>query len=238
MNKQAKIELAELLQERAHRNRYNKLQTVFPDSGRFSRANYPAHIRFMSKGHDFPQRAFIAANRTGKTFCGAYEMSLHLTGLYPCWWTGKRFHSPVSCWAASISNGATRDIIQRELMGPTSDVGSGMLPKHLIHRTVRKAGVSDAFETVYVKYVSDGYSDIGLKSYEQGSMTFQGVFKQVVWLDEEPTDGRIYTECYTRTSGGTGNPEDDGIVRSAKSSTVRKYSLKLVIPVPMCPLLK
>jgi hypothetical protein len=39
----------------------------------------------------------MAANRIGKSEAGAYEVTCHLTGLYPPWWTGRRFaasHQP------------------------------------------------------------------------------------------------------------------------------------------------
>ena len=46
------------------------------------------------------QRLLMAANKTGKTFCGAAEMAYHLTGKYPKWWKGYRFKGPIKAWAA------------------------------------------------------------------------------------------------------------------------------------------
>lgn len=205
-----RVQLAKLLVEADRRRQYNKIDTLFPDEGPYRRELYPKHIQFMNKGSQFPQRAFIAANRTGKTVDGAYEMVCHASGIYPHWWKGKRFDEPISAWAASVNNSATRDIIQHELLGPNSDIGSGLIPKHLIDRpSMNKAGVPGAVETIYVKHISGGVSEVGLKSYEQGRDTFQGTKKQVIWLDEEPTDPNIYSECLTRTAGGGG---EDGII--------------------------
>ncbi len=200
-----KRELATLLAEKELRNRYCKIDTLFPNEGKYCRAKYPRHTEFMAAGAKFNQRAMIAANRTGKTVMGAYEMACHLTGQYPPWWTGKRFTQAISAWAASVSNEATKNIIQQELLGSPMDFGSGLIPKKLIEFPLRKkSGVTDAIETVYVKHVSGDLSCLDFKSYEQGSATFQGTKKQVIWLDEEPSDYGIYSECLTRTAGGSG----------------------------------
>lgn len=191
-------ELLELLEQQEQALHYNKLSAVFPDEGPYSREHYKKHIEFMDKGSLYMQRAFIAANRSGKTYTGAYEMTCHLTGLYPKWWKGRKFLNAINAWAAGISNQSTKEIQQAELLGKLSDVGSGMIPKHLILGFTKKPGVADAVETIRVQHVSGGVSELTFKSYEQGSDSFQGTYKQVIWLDEEPKDRRIYTECLTR----------------------------------------
>ena len=60
----------------------------------------------------------MAANRFGKTECGAAELAMHLTGRYPNWWRGKRFNKPVRAWAAGVTNESTRDVVQAKLVGP------------------------------------------------------------------------------------------------------------------------
>ena len=32
----------------------------------------------------------MVGNRVGKTYCGATEGAMHLTGVYPAWWEGRR----------------------------------------------------------------------------------------------------------------------------------------------------
>ena len=205
MNKEQKLkrELAELLVEKEQRARYCKFDTIFPETGPYKRDFYPKHIAFMNAGKNHRQRAIIAANRTGKTLMGAYEMTCHLTGKYPKWWKGARFDFPISAWAASIRNSDTKDIIQYELFGDSVDIGSGMIPKEDIGKRTMKSGIADAIEIAYIKHytdgVFDGWSKLGLKSYEMGRDGFQGVGKQVVWLDEEPRDYSVFTECLTRT---------------------------------------
>ena len=206
---QVKRELAKLLEEKQKRFTYHAIERFFPDKGEFRRELYPKHVEFMAAGLQFNQRAIIAANRTGKTLMGAYEMELHLSGDYPYWWEGRRFKRGISAWAASVSNEATRNIVQKELLGSPMDIGSGMIPKERIVRVLKKPGVADAIETVYVRHKSGDLSDISFKSYEQGRDTFQGTKKQVIWLDEEPQDSGIYSECLTRTAGGGG---EDGMI--------------------------
>lgn len=129
---------------------------------------------------------------------GAYETTLHLTGRYPDWWEGKRFQSSITAWAAGDTSQTTRDILQEKLLGPKSDIGTGMIPGDSIVRTTPKPGVPDAVETIYVKHAGSGISELTLKNYEQGRVSFQGTGRHVIWLDEE-CDMGIYTECLLRT---------------------------------------
>ena len=143
----------------------------------------------------------MAANRVGKTYCGAAETSYHLTGSYPKWWKGRRFNKPIRAWAAGESNDTTRDIIQKELFGNPQDPlkkGTGAVPLDNIVETVRKPGVPNAFSSVLVRHKSGGNSQISFKAYEQGFEKFMGEAIDVVWLDEEPKQ-EIFSQCITRT---------------------------------------
>jgi len=191
-------DLLDLLEAKENELKYNKMTALFPETGPYRREAYPKHVAFMQAGHDFQERAFVAANRTGKTLTGAYELACHLTGDYPTWWQGRRFLNPIDAWAAGISNQSTKEIQQFELLGDINDMGCGMIPKEKILRFTKKPGVADSVETVYVRHISGGASRCTFKSYEQRRIAFQGTKKQVIWLDEEPDDPGIYTECLTR----------------------------------------
>lgn len=199
MKRKDKIELIELVEEQQKRKAENKFLDYFPDEGDLSRDKYPKQVQFFKAGKDFNERAFIAGNRTGKTFSGAYEMTCHLTGIYPDWWEGKRFKDAVKAWAAAPTNEMTRDIVQHELLGLRGHYGTGMLPKSRIKRTTVRPGIPDAVQDVFVEHVSGGISQITFKSYVQGREAFQGTTCHVIWLDEEPQDSGIYSECLTRT---------------------------------------
>lgn len=150
-------------------------------------------------GSPHRERAFLAANRIGKTEgVGAYECANHLTGIYPKWWDGRRFTRPIKAWAAGDSSKTVRDILQSKLLGPDGAFGTGMLPGDRITKTTTKGGVPGAIESIFVKHVSGGLSVIQLKSYDQGRDAFQGTEQDLIWLDEE-CSREIYVECLLRT---------------------------------------
>src|SRR5574343_1054397 len=172
----------------------------YPDNGPLRRELYPKHQGFFEAGAWARERLFLAANRVGKTEgVGGYELTLHLTGLYPEWWTGRRFDRPIRAWTANETNITTRDINQLKLLGPYDSVGTGLIPGRLLDgRPSPKPGVQEAFEIARVKHVSGGTSILKFKSYEQKRKSFQGTEQDVIWLDEEcPLD--IYAECLIRT---------------------------------------
>lgn len=117
----------------------------------------------------------MAANRVDKTEgVGAYETALPLTGNYPDWWRGRRFTRPLAAWAAGQTSKTTRDIIQLALIGPGPRFGTGMIPAEAILDTTPKAGIPEAVETIYVKHISGGRSEITFKSYDQQVESFYG----------------------------------------------------------------
>jgi phage terminase large subunit-like protein len=200
MNRAEKIEMIELIEEIQRRASRNKLKSFYPDTGNLRRDLYIPHQKFFAAGATYRERAVLAANRIGKTEgIGGYELTLHLTGLYPDWWIGRRFDSGIKAWAAGDTSQTVRDIIQGKLLGPTGNYGTGLVPGDLIVETKNKAGsVPDSVESIAVKHVSGDISYLGLKSYDQKRKSFQGTEQDVIWLDEECSLG-IYAECLLRT---------------------------------------
>jgi len=193
----SKQEVLKLLQEKQRRIDTNKIKLYEP---------YKYQSKFHKDGEDCRQRILMAANRVGKTFCGAVETAYHLTGNYPKWWRGKRFNKPVRVWVAGESNDTTRDIIQKELFGNPQDPskkGMGVIPLNNIVETIRKPGVPNAFSSALVKHKSGGNSLVTFKAYEQGFEKFMGEAIDVVWLDEEPKQ-EIFSQCITRTADTNG----------------------------------
>lgn len=144
----------------------------------------------------------MAANRFGKTECGAAEAAIHLTGEYPDWWAGKRFDKAIRMWAAGVTNTSTRDVVQAKLLGPPNrrdEWGTSYIPQRAIGDVSMARGVPDAIDTISVKHVSGDYSTLQFKSYEQGREKWQGTALEVLWLDEEPPLD-IYIEGLTRTN--------------------------------------
>lgn len=135
------------------------------------------------------------------------EVTFHSTGRYPDWWEGRRFDAPTRGWACGDTAKTTRDILQSTLCGPVGDEeaqGTGLIPRDCIVRKTPKHGLADAIETLYIKHLSGGTSQIQFKSYDQGRVAFQGTEQEWCWLDEEcPED--VYLECLTRTLTTSGS---------------------------------
>lgn len=188
-----------------------KIDGMYPDQGPLRRELYPKHLEFFEAGAKYRERCALAANRVGKTEgMGGYETALHLTGRYPAWWRGRRFEHPVQWWAAGKTNETTRDIVQRKLFGPVTGsgpaktfAGTGLIYGDCLGKVAWKQGVSDLADTVHVKHVSGEWSEVGLKSYQQGRGSFEGTERHGIWLDEEPPL-EVYSECLIRTATTNG----------------------------------
>lgn len=193
---------ARLLRELRKRERQRKFYRMFPDEGPFRRDLYPKQMELFKAGSIHRERLFMAGNRVGKTEGGGYEVTCHLTGLYPDWWEGRRFDRPIKALAAGDTGQTTRDIIQAKMLGglwSTPDWGTGIIPGECLDKKpTLKPGVSEAYETVKVKHVSGDYSTFLLRSYDQGRRIFQGIELDLFWPDEEvPKD--VYDEGLMRT---------------------------------------
>lgn len=172
-----------------------------------ARDGYKQHLEFFDAGREYRERCFMCANRIGKTLSGGgYEVAAHLTGFYPDWWTGRRFHHPVSAWAAGDTYETTRDIIQLNLLGEVSYKGHrkimdgcGIIPGDRLAIPNWRSGVKDLVDTIKVRHKSGGWSVLGLKSYDQGRKAFQGTGRHIIWFDEEPPQD-VYGEALIRTA--------------------------------------
>jgi phage terminase large subunit-like protein len=171
-----------------------------PDgSQRYCRALYPKHLAFFEASRTTRESMLLAGNRTGKSQAGAYATTLHLTGLYPPWWRGRRFTTPTDAWACGDTSTTARDIVQAELLGPLGRPGTGFIPRHLLLDTRAKRGGGGGIDTAWVQHNSGGISTLQVKGYQEGRESFQGTAKHLVWLDEEPPMD-VYAECLLRTT--------------------------------------
>src|SRR5262249_21261827 len=149
------------------------------------------------------ERLLMAGNQLGKTLAGGMEVAIHATGLYPDWWTGRRFDKPTVGWVAGTTGETVRDTVQRILVGRPGQAGTGAIPKGHILDLVSARGIADLLDSIRVSHVSGGVSVIGLKSYLRGRESFQGETLDYLWLDEEcPPD--VYMEGLTRTNVSRG----------------------------------
>lgn len=191
---------------------YGHPDTLWPDGAKCVRewTNNPWQLEFHRAGADNSERLLMAANGCGKTWTGAAETAIHLTGDYPDWWEGKRFDGPIKAWIASISNEGQRDYSQPALLGPDLKLGlgTGLIPKDRLEGkpSKRQCGIDNVADEFHVKHRSGGLSTGQFKVYTQGWEIFQGGKPNVIWADEQMKDSehRIFTEMQTRIfrSGG------------------------------------
>lgn len=164
---------------------------------------YTKQKAFHNAGNDYRERLLRAGNQLGKSYAGAAEAAYHATGLYPEWWNGKRFTVANTGWCGGVTGEVTRDTIQRLLIGPIGERGTGLIPHSHIVEVIPARGVADLADVIIVKHASGGNSRIKLKYYEQGREKWQSDTVQWVWFDEEPPED-IYMEGITRTNATRG----------------------------------
>lgn len=198
---QRRSELHALLDELGRRSRQRKIEQMFPDAGEYARHLYPKHLEFFEAGALYRDRCFIAGNRVGKTMGAGTEWTYHLTGEYPAWWKGHRFHRPIRLLVSGDTHETTRDILQDKLLGSTTDkpekFGTGLIPGRNISSIVARTHIKGAVEKAYVKYKGGGESELWFRSFVQGREIFQGIELDGFWPDEEcPQD--VYEEGLVR----------------------------------------
>ena len=189
--------LLEYLAVKDRRARRNRLPTYVP---------YTKQLEFHENGDTYRERLFMAGNQLGKTWAGAYEVAMHVTGRYPDWWTGRRFPRATRWMVGSESAELTKKGVQRLLLGPPElreDWGTGTIPFDCIKSTSMKSGVPDAVSSIVIKHESGDDSVIQFNSYDQGRTKWQADTVDGVWFDEEPPLP-IYSEGLTRTNATGG----------------------------------
>ncbi len=199
LSPQARIALqAEVKRRITDYEKVNLLDRIYPDVGPLRRELYPKHMEFFRATAVHQECALIAGNRTGKTTAVCYAGTLHLTGLYPLWWQGRRWSRPTVGWASGEDSKGVRESLQPTLIGPMEAVGTGLIPASRIIRAAPKSGVPDAVDFAEVRHISGGTSRLVFKAYEQGRESFQSAKIDFGILDEEPPLA-IYSEILTRT---------------------------------------
>jgi phage terminase large subunit-like protein len=187
---------------------------------------YKKQIEFHTAGAlPVYERLFMAGNQLGKTVGGGTETAMHLTGIYPDWWQGRRWDRPISALAGSESAELTKVGVQRLLVGPPEQEdawGTGFIPKACILDTSRKAGVPDALDSILVKHVNGGASRLSFKSYDQGRAKWQADTVDWVWFDEEPPED-VYSEGRTRTNATKGSVILTFTPLKGMSNVVRRF---------------
>lgn len=180
-----------------------ELKKLTRDFSLFLYKPYGKQKEFHALGATTRQRCLMAGNQLGKTYAAGGETAMHLTGLYPDWWEGKRFKRATRGWAGSKNADVARDGAQRILLGPINALGTGTIPRDRILDIKKARGVPDAVESVLVKHSSGDQSMLVFKGYMDGREAWQAETLDFVWFDEEPPED-IYSEGLTRTNNTKG----------------------------------
>lgn len=197
-NKKDLTSLVDILSELERREKYCRLDNIFPDTGPYRRELYYKHIEFINATATHKECIFMAGNRTGKTLTAAYFIACVATGRYPHWWEGKRWPKGARIVVAGQTKQTTRDVLQYELVGDSHEPGTGLIPKDYIVDSKSKPGIPNALESLVIRCGNNHTSTIMFTSYEQGFKAIRGLRLDVVWVDEEcPLD--YYSECLVRT---------------------------------------
>jgi phage terminase large subunit-like protein len=203
LSRESLLQLAKSLDELRSRYKYNFIQTVFQDEGKYRRELYPKHVEFLNGGRTYAERLFCAANQVGKTLTLLSEGYYHASGRYPHWWKGKVFKRPTvgifgaQTWdqlrvgiQAKLLTGADRGDLER---------GTGLIPRDTLDKCVflSAPNVPGAYSEIHIPHVTGGYSKIIFKTYDSGQRKWESMTVHWVMLDEEPPFD-IYTEAAMR----------------------------------------
>lgn len=219
-------ELAEIQQQMNYHSKYSKAFYFKP---------YPFQTEMFDAGAHTMARFACLANRVGKTYSGAMEMSYHLTGLYPTkethgWdWNGYRFDRPIKAWAIGITTDSTRKVMQYELMGTidsrdTDNIGTGSIPLDLMDiKNMERDGAQ--IKVVRIKHVSGEESTLEFRSTQQGPSTLMGTAQDYIWLDEESPHNamEIFSQCTTRLATTNGRLLITATPENGLSSLIKKF---------------
>ena len=149
------------------------------------------------------RRGILAANRIGKTVSTCYETAMHLTGLYPEWWTGHRYTQPITVMVAGEGWSQVALVLQNELLG-TPDVklreqlGTGAIPRDCIVADTMRSDGANAIG-VEILHTSGSKSYLLFANYTQEVRQLQGFKLNLAVFDEQPPDD-FFSEIVTRTA--------------------------------------
>ena len=140
--------------------------------------------------------AFFGGNRTGKTYCGAQQISYWLTGSYPSWYKGHKFDFAPN--GVCLANNAQdiREVWQDYLFGGPTTNYEGFISEDLIVKKIySNKGV---LESVHIKHESGSISQCQFKTYGQGIDKMQGKRYNFADIDENPGSLELYHEVLLR----------------------------------------
>ncbi|EDI8735813.1 hypothetical protein GEM21_05475 [Salmonella enterica] len=191
----------------------NKLEFVEP---------YQYQKDFINHSKEFDYKFLRAGNRVGKTVCGSLELTYHITGRYPEWYTGKRIEgSGRVYWCIGVNLQMVRDIQQKHLLGTNNatveqEIGTGTIPRECIE--LKKGFERDGAQVLKcrIKHTDGGLNELAFFSSTDEGAGLMGREVAYIWCDEEsPYSLSIYSQCLARTTNALGVGEHGMITITA-----------------------
>lgn len=144
--------------------------------------------------------SILASNRSGKSYSTTWALACHLTGIYPEDWEGFKYDVPIAAWMMTPTgeNYVQDGGICEYLFGKPDARGTGWVPQECIDRVEMGMGAKGLIKKAYIKHVTGGISTVEYKSYEQGANMLQGASIDLLVIDEEPKNPKIFPEAITR----------------------------------------
>jgi len=149
------------------------------------------------------RRGILAANRIGKTVSTCYETAMHLTGIYPDWWEGRRYDRPITAMVAGEGWSQVALVLQNELLGTPDvklrdNIGSGAIPRVCIDTDTMRSDGANCIG-VEILHRTGGKSYLLFANYTQEVRQLQGFKLNLAVFDEQPPDD-FFSEIVTRTA--------------------------------------
>ena len=193
-----------ILRMAANFNRYYRLDFFEP---------YEYQHKWFRSGSRYLLRYLSAANQIGKTYGEACEFAYQSSALYPVWWDGFRCDRADDgtriMWAIGVSTDATRDVLQKELLGTSNikrneDIGTGSIPRERID-VDSFINDGEKVKSFRVWDETGGQTEVKFYAATQDRKVFMGQRVMYIWVDEQTEDeAELISQCTIRTTNTGG----------------------------------
>lgn len=195
---------------------------ILNDQTRYNRINeftpYEFQKKFYKAGADHKIRYLRAANRVGKSYSAAAEVSYHITGKYPDWWEGDRIESSGGLFVCvGVDLDSTSRVMQKELLGSMDCrlkelLGTGAIPRDNI--VFDRGWIPDGarLKQCQIKHIDGGLNTLLFMGSEYID-SIMGVSCVLAWCDEEGTRSiDLFSQIKTRLANARGIGNDGGLI--------------------------
>ena len=192
-----------LLAEIGEHQKYNTRLAEFLDN------IYPWQQKAANLTGNHKVVGLLCGNQMGKTETACALVAMHLTGMYPKWYTGRKFVDKApNILVAGVDSNFNKNNLQDRLFGTNNkrmakELGSGMIPLESIVPKSIVSSRGDEVNSCKFYHTSGQQSEIIFKGYSDGREAVQGYPADVVYIDEQPKDD-FWEEVLFRTTATKG----------------------------------